>query len=229
MMRIKVSAICGMAVLAMSLSGTAFGGPISIDTDLISNLVGGTPMSITPLKVSDISNSVVQSEVYSQVYKAEEGDGPFVYLYQLNNTGLLEEGAHSLERITFAPFRNVFEQVGYLSDLDGTAGFLAGGEVPESTAYITDDTSAPEVSFSYRKWRGYQIDPGEHTVVMYAISEFSPYIGDQLVTIDANVIDGLVANGKVIGPGTTAAWPEPGTFTLLCMAFVFGLAGRFRR
>ena len=229
MMKRKLSVICGLAVLAVGFGGTAFGGPITIDTDLLSNLVGGTPVAVTDLMISDVSDTVVQSEVYSRVYTLEGAtNGPYVYLYQLDNTGILAEGAHSLERLTLAPFAKPEQELGYLSALDGTDGFLSDGEVPESTAYITDSVS-PEISFSFRKWRGYQIDPGEHTKVLYAISEFSPYIDQQLVTINANVIDGLVATGTVIGPGTVAYWPEPNTFILLSMGLAFIFGRRIRR
>lgn len=225
----KLLSIAVTAIVTLGLCGTGFAGTVSLDTDLLSNLVGGTPVSVTDLMVSDVSNTVVQSEVYSRAYTGP--NGLYVYLYQLDNVGLVEEGAHSLERITLAPVWGASETngIGYLSSLDGTDGFLADGDLPEPIGYITTpaETLSPEVSFSYRKWKGYQIDPGEHTRVMYAVSPNTPFIDEQVVQIGVNVIDGLVASGTAIGPGTVV--PEPGMLMLLLSACGLVFVGRIRR
>ena len=225
----KLSIILGVAVLALGTSVSSFGGSVTLETDLLSNLVGGTPVSVTDLYVSDVSNTVVQSDVYSRVYTGP--NNLYVYLYQLDNKGIAAEGDHALERMTLAPVwgASAVNGIGYLSALDGTDGFLADGCLPEANAYLTDptETLAPELSFSFRKWKGYQIDPGEHTRVLYAVSPNTPFIGGQEVEIGVNVIDGLVASGTALGPGTVV--PEPTTLALLVAAAGLALVGRIRR
>lgn len=225
----KLSVIIGSAVLALGLCGQGFGGTIVLDTDLLPNLVGGTPVDLSGMLVSNISDTVVQSEVLNRVYTGP--NGLYVYLYQLNNTGTAADGSHSLERLTLAPFKGAGEYlgkdypIGYLSALDGTDGFLSDGVLPEPNGFITDDTPLAEVSFNFRKWKGFQIEPGEHTEVLYVVTP----ITYEWNLINANVIDGIVVSGHVLGPHPDGIIPEPTTVALLISAIGLVCVGRFRR
>ncbi len=225
----KLSVIIGSAVLALGLCSQGFGGAVVLETDLLPNLLGGTPVDLSGMVVSDVSDTVVQSEIYNRVYTGP--NGLYVYLYQLNNTGTVAEGSHSLERLTLAPFKGagsylgVDYGIGYLSGLDGTDGFLDDGVLPEPNGFFTEDTASTEVSFNFRKWKGFQIEPGEHTKVLYVVT---PITYEENL-IYANVIDGIVVAGRVLGPHPNAVIPEPTAIALLISVIGLVCVGRFRR
>ena len=95
-------------------------------------------------------------------------------------------------------------QAGYLSATATVpAGFVSGGQVPEPTGSISALSEGLLVSFYYGNRYGYQINPGDHSLAMYVTSDVAPGL------ISANVIDGSVATGTVVGssPRTEHAGP----------------------
>ena len=196
-------------------------GLVPIGIDVVGNLVGGNPVSVTDLMVTDVSDSNMMADIYSRAYTGD--NGLYAYLYQVDNTG--SPGNSSVEMFTLWPFGGADDStdLGYLRDLSGLEVgdfYDTGGYPPEDFGYVDVLSSGPEVSFYFTKRFGAEIPPGSHSEVLYVMSELSPDV------IVGNVINGSVGTGPVVGPV-----PEPATLVNIALGglIALGLATRYRR
>ena len=205
-----------LVVLAVVFGGSICdAGAIILVGDSLDNMLGSSVTKVEGPLCSDTSDGNMVSEVCSSAYTGD--NGLFVYLYQLNNDGVA--GNSSIDTFTMFPFWGASDasQIGYLTSLDGTDGeFLAGGYDPLYEGFIEDPGTGPVISFYYSKDVDADIPVGEHSRVMYVLSDRSP------MQITGNVIDGSVGSGPVLG-----AVPEPSTFCLLLVG-CFGILASWR-
>jgi hypothetical protein len=166
----------------------------------INDLFTTTPTAVGTTSMVTAITDTFNVDVYSQAYT----DGStYVYLYQIGNSS---QSSHPVDVFTLAPVfgatANV--QMGYLTDAV-PAGFLSGSAIaPESTGSL--NTAGPILSFYYTNRADDDIMPGNHSAVMYVVSQYRP---DQ---INGSVIDGNTATHLVVGPV-----PEPATMALLAI------------
>jgi len=200
---------------------TVHAGTVPINTDFLGNLVGGNPVTASGFMLSPVSSGNLVVDVYSRAYTGD--NGLYAYLYQVDNTGVA--GNSSVEMLTLWPFAGATDatDIGYLEDLSGTVAgdFLdTAGAEPEDYAFVDVLPSGPEVSFYFTKRFDKEIPPGEHSRVLYVMSELAPDV------IHGNVINGSVGTGPVVGPV-----PEPATWIamlggLLALGFIRNMRRR---
>ena len=221
MMRIEQRLWVSTCVLVLLpfLADSTQAGVVPIGTDILGNLVGGSPTAATDLMVTGVSNGNLVGDIYSRAYTGD--NGLYAYLYQVDNTGA--PGNSSVEMFTLWPFAGADDttNMGYLSDLSGMeAGefYAAGGYPPENVGFVDVLTTGPEVSFYYTKRFGGEIPPGAHSEVLYVMSELGPAV------IVGNVIDGSVGSGPVVGPISDPIIPEPAVLVHVVLGSLAALA-----
>ena len=193
-----------VAVLLFGLAGgisVTYGTTVTLGANALTDLLGPTPVALgASVMNTPMSSGALSTEVLSRAYT--DGAGLYAYLYQVDND--LPASNAFVELFSLAPFYGVTEAVemGYLT---GTipSGFISGGQVPYADGNVNVPVG-PTLSFYYLDVLGFSIMAGEHSLVMYVVSDMSP---DE---IQGNVINGDVASGPVIGPV-----PEPATILLL--------------
>jgi len=214
-MQTRVVTLAMAALAACAWAGTAQAGIILLVEQSLGDILGPSPKGIGTVESTVMNAGNLKATVYSQAYT--DGDGLYAYLYQVANTGVL--GNSPVEMFTAWPFTGANDStvMGYLS---GTipAGFLSDGRVPEDEGFIEELISGPELSFYYTKKAGHKIDVGQHSVIMYVVSNLAPD------WITGNVIDGSVGSGPVVGP-----IPEPATLCLMGMGLLATALLRRRR
>ena len=176
----------------------ASAGLVTMEESNLEDLLGANPAAIGNVTVTAMISGSLHTTVYSQAYTNDQGD--YAYLYQLENN---ESGASPIEMFTLDAFRGANDStpIGYLSG-DVPEGFIAGGLFPEDQGYILDEL----VSIYFTLRAEAEIPVGENSVVMYAVTDYLPGV------ITANVINGNVASGPVVGPV-----PEPATICLISL------------
>lgn len=197
---------CGFIVL-LTATSASHAIPVTLDADSLTGLLGGSPTAIDTVMVTNMSSGSLSVDVYSQAYT--DDSGLYAYLYQVDNAG----GVSDLraEMFTIASFAgaNGSTHMGYLT---GTipSGFIATtpSQEPEPDGDVYTP-AGPSVSFYYSASSGHDIEPTEHSVVMYVMSSLEPaqVIGDVKGYVGASMV---VASGNVVGPV-----PEPTTVALL--------------
>jgi hypothetical protein len=190
-------------------------GSITLGDSTLGDLLGEGPLGGTDLLVTDMSNSILHAEVFSQAIPTEWGD--WVYLYQVNNTGTGTDS--SIELFTLVPFigAGASPSAGWLTGAV-PEGFLPNGQVPEDDGYINPEDV---LSFYFTERAGFKITPGEHSAVLYAVSAYAP---DTVELIVGNLIGARVGEGDVIGPIV----PEPSTLALIGMGLAALVVARRR-
>lgn len=175
--------------------------PVPLVSDTLANLLGSGASPVGVLNATPMDQSPLHVEVLNQAYT--DGEGNYAYLYQVDNS--LENSEDVVEAFTLSPFTDAdgSTQMGWLTG-DLPSGFLVDGQTPLENGNVNVSVG-PVVSFYYMAAVDKAIEAGEHSVVMYVMSELPP--GE----IIGNVIDGSVASsGDVVGP-----IPEPATIALL--------------
>jgi hypothetical protein len=179
---------------------------ITLVGDSMTGLLGSSYSPATPLLTLNASNGVLSSVVYSEAFT--DGQGLYLYLYQLWNTGTPVINS-SVEMFTIGPVAGTVTpgDLGYLTE-EYPTGFLGDPQqLAESVASVKSLLGGLDVSFYYTSRADMEIEPGEHSCIMYLLSRQQPGM------ILGSVIDHQTSTGKVVGPV-----PEPGTLALLSMA-----------
>ncbi len=186
-----------LSVFFIGISGSQ-ATTVTLDAASLTGLLGADPQALGSVENTRMEFSTLGADVLNQVYENESG-GTYAYLYQVDN-----DLDHFIEVFTLAPFTGASGStgMGWLTG-DIPTGFLAGGNEPWTTGNVNTSVG-PTVTFYYLDAFGDAIFTGEHSVVMYVLSDLPP---DQIV---GNIINGLVASGDVVGPV-----PEPATIALL--------------
>ena len=184
--------------LAVSISQA---GVITLSNSTLDALGGVSSVAIDTVQSTAMTNGGTQAMVANQAYLGD--NDLYIYLYQVDNTGLT-----AIEMYRLWPFEGADDQtdMGWLADKTPPAGFAAGGQIPESTGYVSSGSSGSVVSFYYSKRVGHEIEVNEHSAVMYVVSELPPD------TVNGNIIGGTVGTGVVVG-----AVPEPATALYLIL------------
>ena len=110
---------------------------ITLGDSTLGDLLGEGPLGGTDLLVTDMSNSILHAQVFSQALPTEWGD--YVYLYQVNNTGTGSDS--SIELFTLVPFvgAGASPSVGWLTG-DASRGLLAqAAKYRRTTGYINPE------------------------------------------------------------------------------------------
>ncbi len=199
----KCAKLLAVAVVVAGVASVSSAAAITLSGKSLTDLLGADPEGVGSLLVTDMSNGNLVAETHSRAYTDDQG--LYAYLYQVYNTGTT--GNAPAEMFTLWPFTGADDStdIGYLTG-DIPAGFSSGGQQPESIGDVTVLVTGPQISFYYGQRFGMSIDVGEHSYVMYVMSNLSP---DQ---ITGNVINGSVGSGPVVGP-----IPEPGMMALLAL------------
>lgn len=202
------ASVCCMLGIVFFAAAPGNAGKIGLVEDSLDNLLGSAYSAVDPMMTTNMAAGNLAANVYSQAFV--NGDGLYSYLYQVDNVGAA--GFSAVELYTIGQFAGTVDFMGFLS---GTlpAGFLAGGLSPEMEGYVDPLPNGLEISFYYTKREEAQIPVGQHSRVMYVLSELPP--GE----VVGSVINGECASGMVVG-----ALPEPGTFALLAFAGLTVLA-----
>ena len=193
-----LSVVVAVAI-AIGLASNVSATSITLGTaGTVDDLFTGTPAAVGSILVTNFTTTSFDADVYSQAYT----DGnEYAYLYQIDNAG---SSSHPIEMFTLAPFTgaNGSVEMGYLTG-SVPSGFLSGvDQDPESTGNIT--LSGPILSFYYTSRVDFDLDPGQQSSVMYAMSDLAPDV------ILGNVINGATSTQEVTGPV-----PEPATLVVL--------------
>ncbi len=203
-----------MAVLIWAASAQAAVEPLTLSPADFNALGPGTWQPVTgwPAATTMMSGTNHRVEVTHQVFQ-DDVDGGYVYLYQVENTGL-DQSWHIVEVLSLTAFLGADDSttVGWLTANQPGAFQVATPVFPAGASVNT--LSGPTISFNFP---GY-LDPiqvGEASEVLYVLSDFGPR------TITGNVINGSIADGLVVGP-----IPEPATMSLLVLG---GLGVLIRR
>lgn len=172
--------------------------PLVVVDDL-TDLLGPNPVALGSLDTI-MENEGLAADVLSQAFSNEAGDS-YAYLYQVDNSK--ETSVHFIEVFTLCPFAGANEntQMGWLAG-DIPAGFDTGGQDPWDQGNVS--SVGPTVTFYYLDAFDKAMFKGEHSVVMYVLSDLPPDV------IVGNIINGSVADGPVVGP-----LPEPATIAML--------------
>ncbi|MEN6407330.1 MAG: PEP-CTERM sorting domain-containing protein [Thermoguttaceae bacterium] len=207
------SMLAGLMVWG-ALTGLVHAEPITLVEKSLTDLLGAGFTTAGTLLNSNMSSGNLHSEVLSQAFT---NGGLYVYLYQVDNTGVA--GNSSAELFTLGEFAGSLNagDIGYLSGSIPT-GFTSGDQVPESEAYVDELAGGLDISFYYTKRSGYEIAPGEVSRVMFLRSDYAP---GQVV---GSVIDHDAASGLVVG-----AVPEPTTMAMLVCGGLTALVCVVRR
>jgi|GEM_PF-3577474 len=217
MKKLVAASVCGLCVWFGSVS-VSHAGVIDLDTFAT---VDDLFLTGTVLPVGDDVNywEKQMQKLHVGVYSRAYTNGTkYAYLYQVDNKGS-DASSDPVELFTLSPFYGADDTVemGYLTGAVAPTGFLSEPyENPELKAYV--NLSGPIISFYYTSREGYQIVGGEHSPVMYVLSDLPPDL------IWGNVINGLTASDEVVGPV-----PEPGTIALISMGGLAILLRRRRR
>ena len=204
--------------LAVCFSTPLQAGVVSLSSSTLDDLVGGNPVLVGTDVVSTLLNGdSLRAEVVSAAFTGDGGD--YVYLYQVDNVGVA--GNTATEMFTLWPFRGATSNT-LLGRLTGDlpAGFLSGGVAGEDVAFIDEPSQDPVISFYFPKLYGKHIDIGQHSMVLFVKSPYSPD------TIIGNVIGGTAQTGLVVGP---VAVPEPSTIAYLLIGSLMTVAALARR
>jgi hypothetical protein len=182
-------------------------GDFTLAPNTMTGLLGSSFWNYNAFSTTDMSNSPLKSEVYSQVYT---NGSLYLYLYQVNNTGTV--GVNSAaEMFTLGMVKGTIatDGLGYLTETP--SNFLGGTQqMAEDTAFVDASLlSGMEISFYYGKKNRDEISAGEHTAVLYLLSSSAPG------AISGSVIDSKTATGTVYGPV-----PEPGMLALLAAGLI---------
>ncbi|MBL7134461.1 MAG: PEP-CTERM sorting domain-containing protein [Phycisphaerae bacterium] len=214
MKRLGLLVICALyigGVVSVSQAGV-----IPLSGQSLTDLLGVSHQPVGTLLETDMNNGNLLAEAHSRAYT--DGAGLYAYLYQVHNVG--EPGNAAIEMLTLCPFTGAddFTSLGWLTGDDFPGEFSSGGQDAETDAFVDVLSTGPEISFYFAKKAGKSIDVGEHSVVLYVMSDLEP---DQII---GNVINGSVASGPVVGPV-----PEPATIGMLLCGAVMIVKRRRRR
>jgi hypothetical protein len=204
-----------VAAAVLALAGPAPADSITLGVKSLEDLLGAGPTAVDSVLSTAMNQGNIHAACLSQAYT--DGDGHYVYLYQISNTGVT--GNSPIEEFTLWPFAgaNNFSDIGCLNETP--IGFLgAPDQAPESDAWVEGLASGPQISIYYSLRYHYSVAIGEHSEIMYVASDLPPDV------ITGSVIDGSVAMGDVVGP-----LPEPATLTFLAAGGLVALARRRRR
>lgn len=196
-----------VALAVFGLAGMAKGSIIHIPMAPVSGLdalpgVGWTAVQSAPT-ITAMVNQDLRADVYSQAYR--NSSGQYAYLYQVNNTGTPAEDA--VELFTVSPFAGADQNtvVGYFTGATVPDGFVGdAARMPQSQAALSGTAGSRTLSIYFTADQEALIEPGEHSSIMYALSNIAPG------QIQGNIIDGKTASGLVFG-----AVPEPSCAALL--------------
>lgn len=192
---------------AMLMCAAAEGAPIFVQTPGADFATLGAAISVGAPMVSDISGSHLTGNVISQAFT--DGVGGWLYLYQVNNTGVA--GSDVITRYTISPCTQADKDtmLGYLT-ANVPAAFSLGNQAP---LYGDVNVEAgPTVGFNFPVGNPFfgmpnaYIAPGMSSKVLFIASDLAPGI------ITGNVINGGVHACDIIGP-----IPEPATMSLLTL------------
>jgi len=186
-----------LSVFFIGVSGSQ-ATTVPLGADSLTDLLGPDPQALGGVTTTRMENGGLGADVLNQAYVDEDGI-TYAYLYQVDN-----DLQHFIEVFTLAPFAGASgnTEMGWLTG-DIPTGFLPGGNTPWTTGNVNTSVG-PTVTFYYLDAFGDAIFTGQHSVVMYVVSDLPP---DEIV---GNIINGLVASGDVVGPV-----PEPATIALL--------------
>ncbi|MEA1950417.1 MAG: PEP-CTERM sorting domain-containing protein [Planctomycetota bacterium] len=217
MRNILFASVAALICWAVCL-GTAAEADIAVlvEATSLNDLVGDNPVHVGSLTLTtNMDSDSLIADVHSAAYTGDNGN--FAYLYQIVNNGAA--GDTAAEMFTLWPFSDAGAntQVGWLSA--AVPSFLAGGVDSDDRAFIDGIPDEPVVSFYFTKLYSEPIGIGQHSKILYVLSQDSPSL------ITGNIIGGTVGSGLVIGP---AVIPEPGTFACLVIGGLTALF-TFRR
>ena len=190
---------------------------VLVEATSLNDLVGDAPILVgSGILTTSMTSTNLAVEVLSAAYTGS--NGIYAYLYQVDNVGDPENTA--IEMFTLWPFSDSGDnaQVGWLSA--DVPGFLTGGVDSDDRAFLDGVPADLEVSFYFTKLYSLPIDIGQHSKILYVLSQ------DTHTLITGNVIGGTVGSGQVVGPGVI---PEPGTLAYLFIGALTALFARRRR
>jgi len=209
--------ICSLVVLATAAMGHA--SSVTMTPSTLDALLGGTyaPASIqetTHMSTADLTANIV-SEAFTN------GSGLYAYLYQVTNTGGVNDGA--VEQFTLWPLVGATTgfhgsvQAGYLNEDPALPpGFQGGGVTPQSPGNFSNTSKV--FSFYFQSDPGPDIGISQHSAVLYVLSNLAPG------NIVGSVIDGTPGTGGVVGPTLV---PEP--VTIFSAFLAIGSLGMYVR
>ena len=192
MKRLVLAITVLLALVSVSRAET-----LSLGSGTLDSLLGGNAVEASSFKTTDMTNGTLVVDVLSQAYTGD--NGLYAYLYQIDNQGTSSDFA--VQRFTLWPFNGGDDQT-ETGCLIGTlpTEFTADGQLPEDGVDIDFPSENPVMSFVFSSVTASDISPGEHSKVMYVLSDLAPDL------INGNIIGGLTGSGPIVGP---TAIPEP--------------------